>query len=342
MKEVRRQIRAGVFSYAEMFPHSRRAPLVTRYYADVAQEWLASLEGLADATLDDYEKILNYHWLPELGQTPVDVMTPGQVKRAIGNRKFKTAKRRNNCVSVLKMSMQFGVGERYYEESPAADVDFLELPDPDPDPFSVEEALALIGWLREKAPEQSANYFHYGFFSGLRTSELLQLQWPKVDLLSRPGYVRVDEAMVRKRTKGTKTSKVRDVELNDESRAALVAQRRHTGLADRHVFLNPYTGAPYFNDKAPRDMLDRAQKALGIRRRPAYNVRHTFATMNLMAGANPYWVSKQMGHASLEMTLKVYSKWIKGADHGREIAKLGAFLEATRGSVNLKRAGRMG
>lgn len=333
--EIKRRIRVGTFDYAEFFPSSPRAGAKTFMFADVAQEWIDTVEGLAASTLDGYEKILNHHWLPILGQRALGAITPGEVSRAIKKRDFRTAKRRNNCVSVLRMVFAYAVGERYLAESPAADVEFAETQDKEPDPFSLTEVHSILGWLQRNQPTQNYHYFRFAFFSGLRTSELIQLQWSRVDLHS--GYVRVDQAKVVGLIKGTKTKKVRDVELNSESRATLTGQKAHTLLADQHVFLNGHTGEPYLDDRAQRKIFYRCLKALGIRQRPAYNTRHTFATMLLMAGSNPYWVSKQLGHSSLETTQRVYARWIRGADFGREVGRLEAFMGQTMGQIGVKK-----
>ncbi|EQD69220.1 integrase family protein, partial [mine drainage metagenome] len=41
-----------------------------------------------------------------------------------------------------------------------------------------------------------------------------------------------------------------------------------------------------------------------------------------MAGANPMWVAKQLGHATMAMLLTTYSRWIDGADKSAERAKI--------------------
>ena len=71
------------------------------------------------------------------------------------------------------------------------------------------------------------------------------------------------------------------------------------------VFVDPKYGEPWINDKRFRNpywvpML----RALGIRYRPPNNMRHTYATMLLMAGATPAYAAAQMGH-SVEMFLNV-------------------------------------
>lgn len=56
-----------------------------------------------------------------------------------------------------------------------------------------------------------------------------------------------------------------------------------------------------------------------------YQTRHTFATLNLMLGANTAWLARQMGH-SVRMLLTVYTKWIDGGDGGGNKALMNAAL----------------
>ncbi|RZT92559.1 hypothetical protein EV670_3537 [Rivibacter subsaxonicus] len=62
-------------------------------------------------------------------------------------------------------------------------------------------------------------------------------------------------------------------------------------------------------------------KRLGIRYRRPYNMRHTYATMMLMAGMAPAFCAGQMGH-SVEVFLGTYAKWLPGAGDAAEMAKL--------------------
>lgn len=68
---------------------------------------------------------------------------------------------------------------------------------------------------------------------------------------------------------------------------------------------------------------------LRIRHRVQYQTRHTYATLILMAGANPMWVARMLGHATMAMVLNVYSKWIDGADKKKETQKIeSVFLQS--------------
>ena len=111
---------------------------------------------------------------------------------------------------------------------------------------------------------------------------------------------------------------------------ALKRQKAHTYLRNDYVFYNPVTNAPYTEERPLRRAYwNPTLKALGLRERSFYQTRHTYATLNLMAGANPMWVSKQMGHANMQMLLSVYAKWIDGADKSKERTKFDTLFSET-------------
>ncbi len=58
-----------------------------------------------------------------------------------------------------------------------------------------------------------------------------------------------------------------------------------------------------------------ALKALGARYRPPYNCHHTYATICVMSGMNPAFISQQLGH-SVQMLLTTYARWITQAPLG--------------------------
>jgi hypothetical protein len=47
-----------------------------------------------------------------------------------------------------------------------------------------------------------------------------------------------------------------------------------------------------------------------------HSMRHTFATLHILAGDDPKWVSEQLGHADVTVTFKIYAKWFKQVSRG--------------------------
>jgi integrase len=111
---------------------------------------------------------------------------------------------------------------------------------------------------------------------------------------------------------GTKTEAgSREVKLLLPALDALKAQKAHTFLKGAEVFQRPRTTDRWTGDKAIREsMWSPALKRAGVRYRKPYQTRHTYASLMLMAGENPLWVAKQMGHTDAALTLKRYARWI--------------------------------
>ena len=176
-------------------------------------------------------------------------------------------------------------------------------------------------------PRQPISDTEFKFFTGLRTSESFGLRWPNVDLAA--GYVLISEGVVRGvEVDATKTHVARQVRLNSRSRAALVATKAETFLANEHVFHDPRAGTKGSDERAfRRSYWSPCLKRLGIRYRPPYNTRHTYASMLLMAGMKPAYCAGQLGH-SVEIFHSTYAKWIPGAGDDAEMAKLESALSS--------------
>jgi hypothetical protein len=63
-----------------------------------------------------------------------------------------------------------------------------------------------------------------------------------------------------------------------------------------------------------------------------HSMRHTFASLHILAGKPAKWVSEQLGHADVVVTLRTYARWFRQAcpgaadDHGKTLFGAGAPL----------------
>lgn len=316
---IRAQIADGTFTakdFTRYFPQSQRAD--AERFGPYAARWL-EFAPVSDATRHEYKKALNRYWLPELGDTQITSLLPSHIKALVASADFPSAKTKNNALIPLRKILEAAHWDEMTNKNLADFVRGEKHQKSPPDPFEPAERDAILGHF---ANHHLGPYFRFMFWSGLRPSEALALQWVDVDFQRPPyGYVRVEKAQSKGRSLArTKTGKVRDVLLNEDSLAALKAQKAKSYLAGGHVFLTE-DGRPYQTEKAQRVAFTRALKKLGIRHRPAYNTRHTYATVCLMAGQRPQFVASQLGHSTV-MLLTVYSRWISGEEDAMEVGKL--------------------
>jgi len=328
--ELRERIRFDNFSLAEYFP---AAGDVGQPHSVAAQldDWLAA-QRLEVSTIAGYSSAIRF-WKraacdrkgSALGDRSVRLLKHSDVLTALASRPDLTGKTVNNYVSVLRKAIELAVADKTITTNPVSAVARAKHQKPPPDPFSRDEAEAIIADMAANYPAPIANYVEFKFFSGLRTSESFGLHWRDVDLSDK--HVLIHRAIVRGVEKSnTKTNEARQVTLNSRSLAALQRQRKHTQIRDQHVFLDPRYDEPWYEERAyRRSYWEPTLRRLGMRYRPPYNTRHTYATMMLMAGMRPAFCAKQLGH-SVEMFLRTYTKWIDGGQNTLEMNRLEAAL----------------
>lgn len=331
--EIERAIALGTYTleqYVNHFPTSRIARSVPKQqdkptFKKIADRWIAASSNLSTGTLIKYKQALQF-WLDRIGAEPIDNIQYSTIA-ALANAQGWGAKNRNNMLIPLRRVMETAFLDGVIDSNPAERVKNGKVQKEPPDPLTADEVDAVLAHM-QKYDAQIVNLFEFSFFTGMRPSEVISLRWGDIDQMR--GLARVKRARTFGEEHETKTFKVRDVELNSRAKAALARQKPLTFLKDGYVFDNPVTGEPYSEERPLRRAYwNPTLKALGMRERNFYQTRHTYATLNLMAGANPMWVAKQLGHATMQMVLMVYAKWIDGADKSNERGKIDSMFTET-------------
>ncbi len=156
--------------------------------------------------------------------------------------------------------------------------------------------------------------------TGLRPSEALGLQWSDVDLKKGVIHVRhsLDKTSSGWRLKDPKTKASRRTIPLTQNVAEILREHRKAQLEERLRHGNPdmewdlvfttLNGKPVDLHNLRSRHFQPILKAAGL---PSdivlYDLRHTCATLLLLAGENPKIVSERLGHSSIRMTLDVYS-----------------------------------
>ncbi|TWI48024.1 integrase [Pseudomonas duriflava] len=332
----------GTFDYAATFPHSKRTAKVGYKTGQIPlstylESWLERKEkALKASTIDGYRKIVNGVLIPKLGPTPLLSITRKSVRDALSGMDASN-KRLANVQSCLRSALSDAVDDELIETNPLAGWTYSVKEKPktvdDIDPFSPDEQRELLA----AATGQYRNFLQFALWTGLRTSELVALEWGDVDWLR--GEVRISRGltMAAKEAELPKTSSgIRSVKLLPLALAALQDQKAHTYIEGKAIFHDPRYGKPFEGDQAIRKSfwMPTIRKAK-VRYRNPYQTRHTYASMMLSAGEHPMWVAKQMGHKDWTMIARVYGRWIptENDTSGRlAVEKFGSPVQSAQGS----------
>ena len=218
--------------------------------------------------------------------------------------------------------------------NPTLNVKPLEEEDPDIDPLNADEldkALAVM-------PAYLRPIFTCLAWTAARPCEMFALLWSDVDferdeISIKKGRVRGTEGKTKTKT-GTRTIKM----LSIVKQTLLERKQNKTQHLGGYVFLNKH-GQPYKRhiDREWREALKKA----GVRHRPSYQLRHTFASLCLQNGIQPTWVAKVLGHSSAQITFKHYARFIDDASGFNE-NRLEDYLRSRATTVTEKQAEECG
>lgn len=152
-------------------------------------------------------------------------------------------------------------------------------------------------------------YFAIGFFTGMRTGEIIGLRWSDIDFDKKIIEVRRSIRQGRETTPKTKSS-IRDIDILDVLEPYLKAHKAQSKSTSIYVF-ETYLGTPYKKtDNISSHFWKKILESQNIEYRQIYQMRHTFASLMISQSENILWVSKMMGHKNKSMTLDVYSQYL--------------------------------
>lgn len=308
-------IDAGTFDYSYTFPKSKNAHkfaptqyTVKRYLT----EWLDNKKPVLKASTHlDYTKTFTNIIIPRFGMTLLHMLTRNDIRQWIVTLDCSN-KRIANILSPLRTALQDAQHDDLIQLNPLYNWTYRRNEAPvstaHVDPFTREEQHAIIN----AATGQIRNQIITFFWTGMRTSELIALEWADIDWQRKK--IRVNKAMTNAsraiETTKTKTG-TREIDMLPPVEQALIDQKKHTLLHKGKVFHNPATGEPWLGDQQIRKSAwIPALKKAGVRYRNPYQTRHTYASMMLSAGENLAWVSNQMGHSDVLITARTYARWI--------------------------------
>lgn len=161
--------------------------------------------------------------------------------------------------------------------------------------FNEQELKAI---LETKTHKEVSTYLKIACYTGSRVNEILSLT--KSDINLQENYINITKT---KNYKGditspkTKTSNRKIPLINEEFKLFLQELLKETKTN------NIFTIKP----QALRNEWKKILETLNLKKRPIYNLRHSFATLAIQKTGNILGVSKILGHSNANITLGVYA-----------------------------------
>lgn len=173
-------------------------------------------------------------------------------------------------------------------------------------PFTLDE----INQILSHANPKMKAFFALGFFTGMRTGELIALKWSDINFQDKTISISRSIRQGVESVPKTKNS-IRTIEILDVLMPYLLAHRKSSDNDAVYVFETYQKKAYTSADKIRVSYWEPLLKELNIKYRILYQMRHTFASMMISNGEDILWVSNMLGHKDSTTTLQSYARYIQ-------------------------------
>lgn len=320
--EILRRIADGNFNYKDYFPDSPKAQkknINSSRMEDLLKKQLllyqkqVENDKMSPSTFAGYKKSLHGERMQRWHGMELHEVTPGLLRDWISSMDC-TAKAIRNMLIPLRSVFEDALNDGLVASNPFDQIALAKLirqnsksSDYAIEPFTQAEREVILSACRD----DERPMFQFWFNSGLRPGELQALEWQHINW--EKATARIEKNQVVGVVKTPKTAAgIRTIDLNTDAIRALESQKMLSFTRGQRIFLNPQTLKPWTTDAQIRKntwlpIMGRA----GIKYRNPYQIRHTYASTMLTAGANPWYVASQLGHEDVEMVFRTYGKFIR-------------------------------
>jgi integrase len=293
---------------------------------------------LRPRTWEKYEANLRLHLSPRFGRSKITNVRVDEVAALVAAMQADGLAEWTvqGVLVTLGRIMGFAARRGYITANPVARLERSERPKPVNREHRILNAAQLRALIEATTPTYQP-LIATAAMSGMRLSELLGLTWADVDLAGvfstserRSRASAVDAWLRRRRARCAQSSWPR------RWRACCATTRRAPSRSGAHGLnascssrqqarrSGTATSSGAASTLRPRSGLNEGD----VPKLWLYDLRSTFASMLIAAGADIVFVSRQLGHASPEITLRVYAHLFDRAEHAEAVR---AMLDASFG-----------
>ena len=321
----------------------------TSEFIPCSKAWLEGNSGKwSSYTYERYETILRLHIWPDKSfkNKRIDEISRKDIRSFLKKLyKVRSAATVETTHSILSGIYEELVEDEHVITNPASGLLKRILPEKrqrnqkDSEPFTIYERDVFLSQAEKTCSWGQLLILKVMAFAGLRLGESLAMRFRNLDFDNKAYHVM--GSFKQHRFSKPKKGKMRWVDLPEflvEDFRNYIHHLRKEGLKQGKgsavdlLFIDPKESGDWpFSQRKIQAMVKRVCKQAKLDIRNPHDLRHTYASILLMAHQSPAYVQKQLGHSSISITVDIYGHWVSG--EGRN--GLDEALQARQKSPNI-------
>jgi integrase len=314
VEQAKRLLTQRLFEADRGFVRSGK-PMTFREFIEVWRADHVATQELKPATIRGYDSVIERHLLPAFGDQRMDRITAEHIRRFFKQKQEGTSEKTSrplskktlvNTLRLLNSIFNFAMTIELLVKNPCKGIKLPRAPKREMDFLRPEEVRAFLAAFTD---DEMRCLFTTAVMTGIRRGELLGLQWDDIDFGA--SVIRVRRSISNGEIQLPKTEKSRRaIQVGPELLKTMRAHKLRTGGRSSFVFTTK-SGTLLDPDNLVKRVFEPTLLAAGIERHIRFHdLRHTYASILINEGANLKFVSEQLGHASIVITLDRYSHLI--------------------------------
>jgi integrase len=307
----------------------------TSTFGDYATRWLRQHANLhcKPSTVRSYNGILDLYLLPRFKGVMLDRLGRDAIKNMfveLAEQDLSSGTLKNVLI-VLRSLLNGAIEDKIITINPAAKLGRFIPKDDDQfevSPLTQDELQKFLNAALRTCPDQHPLFLTLAR-TGMRVGEVVALKWGDIqfgeDEDDRNRFIFIRRNWVAKQFGKPKSGKERRVDLSRQLRRVLLDLRDRRSLkaylagqssiADELVFPSEASTPLDGSNVYTRYFLP-AVEAAGLRHFRIHDLRHTYASLLIQAGASLAYVRDQLGPSSIQVTVDLYGHLVPSANIG--------------------------